>query len=205
MIEFLIAFVFSATLESASEVRSSHQQTIGGFRESLQMCFGSKIKLLDVCFSSVSIGRLRDLFTTWKNITVRYAATDCSTLSMGYALSTKYEFFYVLCCLPADKIQNFLIKFQEFYDTVLDEKKTDASASFLMLCAALEDDPIEALKRVYTVIISCEFSDPTIFVAQFKRENHGLPHAFDLMWSEDDEQFMIAHLQANSARSDQPE
>lgn len=205
MIVFLTSIVFSATTQPVIELKSSNFT-----RESLTPYFPNKENFLDACIRLVGNNRLPKFMEIWRSLNSTYGAEeDCAAFSMGYKESRGYEFFYVLCCLSIKPNQEFLTKFEEFYAAVLQEKKTEASASFLMVCAVLENNPVEALKLMNAVIQTCEDPDPLILADKLIRGEHNLPHVHAIVNAEDRETVLIKHLQAlaaaNSAQSDQPE
>ena len=177
--------------------------------ESLGSCFRGKEGLLGVCRPLLEADNRGNRASYLKDLTDTYPPVEHRTiLSLGYSTSTAFEFLYALCCLPQQTIQIFLEAFKAFHGVVLREGKTTASASFLMVCAAVENDPVAALEYIQFVIRSCQFPDPTSFGAQFNERDNSLPYAYALMHAEEkeEEDWMIARLQTLvAARAVQPD
>lgn len=146
MMIFFLTFIFAGSIEDHPACSALSIDSIG----CLKTCFGDKQNLLRACLDTTNTTEMSELFDAWKVAIAYYHATGRTTSSQAnrwaveatnsikWGESAQYELFCALCCVEKSQRQKFLVSFKTFYNSICEA--TNTSASFLMLCAALEDN-----------------------------------------------------------------
>ena len=169
--------VFLAIFAFAEDIKEhpAFQNPEASQKNKLCEAFSQKTELLAAILDHVNGQNIISLFYHWSETIAYYHATKGQISSQENPQefggeSKQYEIFYALCLLKEEERKQFLKIFKTFYNSIMTCPNTSVSASFFMLCNALDKDNRENYEYIKKRIKNPN-NNPFSFWAGFPYEN----------------------------------